>query len=64
MPREKFEHDLHRLQDEILALGAMAERAVAESVQTLKDQDFARARSIIEGDRPSMRSVTRSKTRL
>ena len=44
MPREKFEHDLHRLQDEILALGAMAESAVAESVRTLKQQDFARAR--------------------
>jgi phosphate transport system protein len=51
MPREKFEHDLHRLQDEILALGAMAERAVAESVQVLKSQDLAHARSIIEGDR-------------
>ena len=38
MPREKFEHDLQRLQDEILALGAMAERAVAESVQALKKQ--------------------------
>jgi len=51
MPREKFEHDLQRLQGEILALGAMAERAVLESVQTLKEQDFARAHSIIEGDR-------------
>jgi phosphate transport system protein len=51
MPREKFEHDLERLQGEILALGAMAERAVAESVQTLKEQDFARAHSIIESDR-------------
>ena len=38
MPREKFEHDLQRLKDEILALGAMAERAVAESVQALKKQ--------------------------
>jgi phosphate transport system protein len=51
MPREKFEHDLQRLQDEILALGAMAERAVVESVQTLKEQDFARAHTIIESDR-------------
>jgi phosphate transport system protein len=51
MPREKFEHDLRRLQDEILGLGAMAESAVSESVQALKLQDFARARSIIEGDR-------------
>jgi phosphate transport system protein len=51
MAREKFEHDLRRLQDEILALGAMAENAVAESVRTLKQQDLARARSIIDGDR-------------
>jgi len=51
MAREKFEHDLHRLQDEILALGAMAESAVAESVRTLKQQDFTRARTLIEGDR-------------
>jgi phosphate transport system protein len=51
MPREKFQHDLHRLQDEVLALGAMAERAIAESVQALKQQDFKTARSIIDGDR-------------
>jgi phosphate transport system protein len=51
MPREKFENDLRRLQDEILGLGAMAESAVSESVQALKLQDFARAQSLIEGDR-------------
>ncbi len=51
MPREKFEHDLHRLQDEILALGAMAERAVGESVQALKKRDAAHAHRIIDGDR-------------
>jgi phosphate transport system protein len=51
MPREKFEHDLRRLQDEIVELGAMAERAVTESVSTLKNQDFAHARDIIEGDK-------------
>ena len=51
MAREKFEHDLHRLQDEILELGAMAERAISESVQTLKNRDIVHARSLIEGDR-------------
>jgi phosphate transport system protein len=51
MPREKFEHDLHRLMDEVLELGAMAERAISESVQTLKDRDIAHARAIIEADR-------------
>jgi len=51
MPREKFEHDLHRLQDEVLELGAMAERAITESVQVLKERDVAHARAIIEADR-------------
>ncbi|MGO9308796.1 MAG: phosphate signaling complex protein PhoU [Spirochaetia bacterium] len=51
MPREKFERDLHRLQDEIVELGAMAERAIGESVQTLKSHDIAHARVIIESDR-------------
>ena len=51
MPREKFEHDLHRLQDEVLELGAMAERAITESVQVLKERDVTRARAIIEADK-------------
>ena len=51
MPREKFEHELQRLKDEILALGAMAERAVAESVRALKERDTAKAHSLIVDDR-------------
>ena len=51
MPREKFEHDLHRLQDEILELGAMAERAIGESVKTLQTRDIDHARAIIEADK-------------
>ncbi|HVP17376.1 MAG TPA: phosphate signaling complex protein PhoU [Spirochaetia bacterium] len=51
MAREKFEHDLQRLKDEILALGAIAERAVAESVQALKRRDTAKARLIMDEDR-------------
>ncbi len=51
MPREKFEHDLQRLKDEILALGAMAERAVTESVQALKKRDTAKAHAIMDDDK-------------
>ena len=46
MPREKFEHELQRLKDEILALGAMA-----ESVRALKERDTAKAHSLIVDDR-------------
>ena len=51
MPREKFEHDLQRLKDEILTLGAMAERSVTESVQALKRRDIAKAQAIMDEDR-------------
>ena len=51
MPREKFEHDLQGLKDEILALGAMAERAVSESVQALKKRDTWKAHLIMDNDR-------------
>ncbi len=51
MPREKFAHDLQRLIDETMELGAMAERAVAESVQALKRHDMEHAHRIIEADR-------------
>jgi len=51
MPREKFEHELQRLKDDLLALGAMAERAVADSVQALKKRDTAKAHLIMNDDR-------------
>ena len=51
MPREKFEHELQSLKDEILTLGAMTERAVAESVQALKKRDTAKAQNLIDDDR-------------
>jgi phosphate transport system protein len=51
MAREKFEHDLQKLKDELLALGAMAERAVAESVKALTKRDTAKSHKIMDDDR-------------
>ena len=51
MLRQTFERDLHRLQDEVLALGSMGERALAESVDALKRRDLEAAKRIIAGDR-------------
>jgi phosphate transport system protein len=51
MPRETFEQDLQRIQDEILALGSMVERALVDSVEGLKQQDQKQARRLIAGDR-------------
>ena len=51
MPRETFDRELQRLQDEILALGSMVENALTESVETLKRRDFEGSRRLIAGDR-------------
>jgi phosphate transport system protein len=51
MPRERFEHELQRLQADVLALGHVAQKALVDSVETLRLQDLDKARTLIEGDR-------------
>ena len=51
MPRETFDRELQRLQNEILALGSMVEDALTESVETLKRRDFEGSRRLIAQDR-------------
>jgi phosphate transport system protein len=51
MPRERFEHELQRLQADVLALGHVAQKALVDSVETLRLQDLDKARALIEGDR-------------
>ncbi|RME36090.1 MAG: phosphate transport system regulatory protein PhoU [Thermoflexia bacterium] len=50
MPRETFDRELRRLEDEVLVLGNMVERAIAESVDALKRRDFEASRRIIAMD--------------
>jgi phosphate transport system protein len=50
MPRETFDRELQRLQDEILVLGSMVENAITESVETLKRRDFEGSRRLIAAD--------------
>jgi phosphate transport system protein len=51
MPRESFDQDLRRLQDETLALGSMVENAIIESVEILRRRDMEGARRLIAQDR-------------
>jgi phosphate transport system protein len=51
MPRETFERDLRKLQDEMVALGSLVSRALIESVEGLKKRDFERSRQLIAQDR-------------
>jgi phosphate transport system protein len=50
MPRENFERELQRLQDEVLLLGSMAEQAVFDAVTALRQMDKKAARAIRKGD--------------
>ncbi len=50
MPRETFERELYKLQDELLILGDMVEQAVRESVEALRCRDLEAARRIYTND--------------
>jgi phosphate transport system protein len=51
MPREAFERELQRLQDETLVLGSMVENAIIDSVEILKRRDMEGSRRLIAQDR-------------
>jgi phosphate transport system protein len=51
MPREAFERGLQRLQDEMLEMAGAVERALTESVETLKRRDMEGSRRLIAQDR-------------
>jgi len=50
MSRERFERELGNLQEKVLELGTMAERAVRASVEALVRRDLAAARRLMDSD--------------
>ena len=48
--RRGFEAELHGLQDDLLALGSMVEKAVVKAVDALKRRDLALSQRVIEED--------------
>lgn len=50
MTRELFQKELIQLQDDVLILGSMAEKAVAESVEALRSADLEWSQRIIDDD--------------
>ena len=50
MPRQTFELELGHLEDEVLILGSMTEKAITSSVEALKKRDQETARQIIAAD--------------
>jgi phosphate transport system protein len=51
MPREMFDLDLQRLQDEMLAMASMVEEAITASVDALKRRDMQASQRLIAHDR-------------
>ena len=51
MPREQFQRQIAALQDGVLEMGSMVERALDLSMQALMDRDVELARVVIEDDK-------------
>lgn len=50
MPREAFERELQHLEEEVLVMASMVEEAISRSVDSLKRQDLAAARRVVDAD--------------
>ena len=50
MPREGFERQLQELQDDVLIMSNMVEKAIGRSIEALRKRDLKLARQIIEDD--------------
>jgi phosphate transport system protein len=50
MTRELFDKKLHEMQDDVLILGSMVERAIQRSMEALRGRDAARSNAVINED--------------
>ncbi len=50
MTRELFHRELTRLQDEVLVMGSMVEKAILDSLQALRDGDAGSSQRIVDED--------------
>jgi len=50
MPRQAFERELQRLEDEVLVMSSLVEEAITRSVEVLKRRDVVGARRVIDND--------------
>ena len=51
MPRQDFERQLQTLQEELLILGSMVEKAITRSTEALKERNLALAKQVVADDR-------------
>ena len=51
MPREQFQRQIAALQDSVLEMGSMVDRAIDRAMQSLMDRDIELAHAVIDEDR-------------
>ena len=52
MPRQAYQLELQNLQDQVLLLGSMVDKAISKAMDSLRERDFELARAVIEDDGP------------
>jgi phosphate transport system protein len=50
MPRTEFDRELRMLQEELLSVGSMVEKAIANSIEGLNQRDLELSRQVIQDD--------------
>ena len=50
MPREAYQRQIRELQDELLVMGSMVEKALERSMQALKQRDLDLAKQVVDDD--------------
>ncbi len=50
MPRAEFDRDLRIVQDELLMMGSMVEKAIGHSLEALKNRDLLMAEEVVRDD--------------
>ena len=50
MPRTAFHENLQQLQDGVMTLGSMVEKAIGRAVESLRIQDVVLAQQVVDGD--------------
>ena len=61
MPRQDFEHHLQNLQEELLVLGSMVEKAIRPFHRRLKEPRPGMAHQVIADDELSTKNATKSR---
>jgi phosphate transport system protein len=50
MPRQAYQLELQNLQDQVLLMGSVVDKAIGRAMDSLKGRDFELARSVVEDD--------------